>query len=330
MGVTERDTRIDSLKGLLILLVILGHIIGTCGTGSLNEDVWQFIYSFHMPLFILISGYFMKLKDEKAKFWRSILPLVAVLLIFQCVYLLVSCVVTKKLFSLLYLVTPYWTLWYLLSLVLWKIILQFSPRSLLERPFLYLALATCVSVFCGLLPPFGRILSIQRTLNFFPFFLLGYYFGRGMIKSRLWSNYMSYLLVLVCIILIISNLPPPIDAFNSIDSAKVLLRGADHYSITDVPLKIVFLLISVLLSISVFNIMRNVKLLSQIGRDSLLYYLYHGLIIKYMLIYFVRHFNLPTTFMYILFYLLVVTGVVYLIGRIKPLRWLTNPLSLKK
>lgn len=326
----ERDTRIDSLKGLLILLVILGHIIGTCGTGTLNEDVWQFIYSFHMPLFILVSGYFMKLKDDKATFWRSLSPLVTVLLIFQCVYLLVSCVVTKKMFSLQYLVTPYWTLWYLLSLVLWKIILQFSPKSLLERPFLFLSLATCVSVFCGLMPPFGRIMSIQRTLNFFPFFLLGYYIGQGVIKSGLWPNKVSYLIIVVCIALIISNLPSPIRAFNSIDSSKVLLRGADHYNITDVPLKIVYLLMSFLLSISVFNIMPNCKFLSQIGRDSMLYYLYHGLIIKYVLSFLVKNFYLPTTFTFMLLYLVVVTGIVYLIGRIKPLRWLTNPLSLKK
>lgn len=49
-----------------------------------------------------------------------------------------------------------------------------------------------------------------------------------------------------------------------------------------------------------------------------------------MLSFWVKYFNLSTTFMYMLLYLTVVTIVVYLIGRIKPLRWLTNPLSSKK
>ena len=45
----------DTLKGLLILLVILGH----CGT-ALSEGLLSVIYSFHMPLFVFISGYFSK------------------------------------------------------------------------------------------------------------------------------------------------------------------------------------------------------------------------------------------------------------------------------
>lgn len=45
----------DTLKGLLILLVILGH----CGT-ALSDGLLSVIYSFHMPLFVFISGYFSK------------------------------------------------------------------------------------------------------------------------------------------------------------------------------------------------------------------------------------------------------------------------------
>lgn len=39
----ERNLRLDSIKGFLIILVILGHIIGACGTGVICEDVWQII-----------------------------------------------------------------------------------------------------------------------------------------------------------------------------------------------------------------------------------------------------------------------------------------------
>lgn len=45
---------IDVLKGGLILLVILGHLL----PGSLNENFARFfIYSFHMPLFLAVSGF---------------------------------------------------------------------------------------------------------------------------------------------------------------------------------------------------------------------------------------------------------------------------------
>ena len=54
-----RDNRIDSLKGLLIILVIMGHFITSMNNVNIvNHAVMGMIYIFHMPLFILISGYF--------------------------------------------------------------------------------------------------------------------------------------------------------------------------------------------------------------------------------------------------------------------------------
>lgn len=45
-----RDETIDVLKGIAILLVVLGHIAAA-------PKLTSVIYSFHMPLFIFISGY---------------------------------------------------------------------------------------------------------------------------------------------------------------------------------------------------------------------------------------------------------------------------------
>lgn len=49
----------DSIKGWLILLVIIGHCIASIiGNDAANHDYWWcLIYSFHMPAFIAISGY---------------------------------------------------------------------------------------------------------------------------------------------------------------------------------------------------------------------------------------------------------------------------------
>ena len=44
---------IDSLKGFAIVLVVMGHIFGF----SQPEDgINTFIYTFHMPLFMFLSG----------------------------------------------------------------------------------------------------------------------------------------------------------------------------------------------------------------------------------------------------------------------------------
>ncbi|MDE6220607.1 MAG: acyltransferase family protein, partial [Lachnospiraceae bacterium] len=61
----QRDVLPDVLKGFGIVMVVLGHCIQSgSGLAYLEnacyfEDRWyQFIYSFHMPLFMIISGYY--------------------------------------------------------------------------------------------------------------------------------------------------------------------------------------------------------------------------------------------------------------------------------
>lgn len=52
----KRLDYIDEIRGIAILLVVVGHIIQFNGI-SKNNSVFEFIYSFHMPLFFAISGY---------------------------------------------------------------------------------------------------------------------------------------------------------------------------------------------------------------------------------------------------------------------------------
>ena len=54
-----RDAKFDTLKGWLILSVVFGHFFSHDATHSVpSEAIANFIYSFHMPLFVFISGYF--------------------------------------------------------------------------------------------------------------------------------------------------------------------------------------------------------------------------------------------------------------------------------
>ena len=56
----------DSLKGWLILLVILGHAIQqTLGADCDNSHIWNIIYSFHMPAFMAVSGWLAYRGDSK-------------------------------------------------------------------------------------------------------------------------------------------------------------------------------------------------------------------------------------------------------------------------
>lgn len=55
----NRVKYLDVAKGITIILVIIGHCLPLYTT-DLTDALFNFIYSFHMPLFFLISGYFYK------------------------------------------------------------------------------------------------------------------------------------------------------------------------------------------------------------------------------------------------------------------------------
>lgn len=64
LTVGQRDLFPDLMKGFAIILVVLGHCIQE-GSGAsfsaqslyFQDRLYQFLYSFHMPLFMMISGY---------------------------------------------------------------------------------------------------------------------------------------------------------------------------------------------------------------------------------------------------------------------------------
>lgn len=55
---------LDNLRGFSILLVVLGHCLQYLGEDFNNNHLANFIYSFHMPLFMFISGYSSNLRNK--------------------------------------------------------------------------------------------------------------------------------------------------------------------------------------------------------------------------------------------------------------------------
>ena len=57
----KRDAYFDNAKLFLMILVVFGHFLQPfVNDHPLYDDLYYFIFTFHMPAFILISGYFAK------------------------------------------------------------------------------------------------------------------------------------------------------------------------------------------------------------------------------------------------------------------------------
>lgn len=176
----ERDYLFDNIKLLLIFLVVFAHLAEPYVNGSLwLKRIYLMIYTFHMPLFIFISGYFSKHdEDKKGKL--------------ICYYFL-PYVILNTLFSYLQtqelginITSPNWAFWYFLSLCWWKLLSPYMKE--LRHPIFVSLVVACL---IGFIPSFQRQLSLSRTVVFFPFFLAGYFCPPSLV-TKLRKKHLGY------------------------------------------------------------------------------------------------------------------------------------------
>lgn len=86
----KRDTFYDSLKFVLISLVILGHTLEANLDDRISLAIYNAIYLFHMPLFIFVTGYFTKKYADKGKQAYSLAKILETLVVFQLLHCLIS------------------------------------------------------------------------------------------------------------------------------------------------------------------------------------------------------------------------------------------------
>ncbi|MFZ6676195.1 acyltransferase family protein [Undibacterium sp. Xuan67W] len=173
MSSQSRNLRIDNIKAVLIFLVVFGHLIELHITGDhFLRSVWIFIYSFHMPMFALVSGMLSKASLDDKQSNQLVKNIVIPLFVFEVLYEGIELLLKGSLSVYSGLFAPYWMLWYLMSLLCWRLMLPVFAR--LQFP---VVIAVGLSLLASYSESTGYFLSIARTLSFFPFFLLGWKLG---------------------------------------------------------------------------------------------------------------------------------------------------------
>lgn len=169
---SEKHKRIayfDNLKGILIALVVLGHVISpVIASNPYANLLHHVIYLFHMPLFVFTTGLFSAsvfssgtLKVERIFSYTLLalgLQLFAVLPFHSL----------EELLSNLFIFNS--AAWYLFSCAIW-----FALTPLVDRmkPIPALVTSVCISLIAGGLPQLGDFLALSRTLVFLPWFVGG-------------------------------------------------------------------------------------------------------------------------------------------------------------
>ena len=164
----RRDALLDNATFLLITLVFLGHAVDPTEHGRIGSSVYVWIYLFHMPAFVLISGYLSKSFDGSRRRIDKLLTTVAApYLIFWTLYALQATWADRKIPDGP--LEPVFLTWFLVALFVWRI-----TAPLWQRVRWPIAVAIGISLVGGFSET-GEILGISRIVSLLPFFVVGLY-----------------------------------------------------------------------------------------------------------------------------------------------------------
>lgn len=165
----SRNKRIDFLRGGAVLLVLFGHNIQyTYHSGDIffNNILFKIIYSFHMPLFALISGYLLlySTKQDLKKFFRKkvhslLIPLISWTILISVIFYnkLPIFQSTKIIFS---------SYWFIVATLVSSFVIYFVEKYI-KNDWIYIILM----IMCL----FTNFLYISFV---FPYFVIGFLFNK--------------------------------------------------------------------------------------------------------------------------------------------------------
>lgn len=264
-----RNYRIDNIKFFLIFCVVLGHSMELFNAGG----GYRIIYSFHMPAFIFISGYFAQFNRKKI-----ISTLIYPYVLFQCLYLAFDAIIMNRNVELLnfQFTTPYWILWYLLTLILYNMIIPLISNSNFLTLF---SISALISLITGLDTSIGYYLSLARFFTFMPYFILGFGWKQinpeALLKSKIFRTINIMAAILSCIMLGKYNF-----VSNPVLYGSYSYINANYTFIT----KGILLLCGLnwILLFMWITPAKPIPLVSSIGKNTFVIFLFHGFVIKYM------------------------------------------------
>lgn len=165
-----RDAFFDNAKYLAIVLVAMGHSWEPLRDGSRTAAaLYITVYAFHMPAFIIISGYFSRSFDmRKDRLQRLITGVAVPYILFEVAYTLFKRWADDDPGYPISLMDPWYLTWFLAALFIWRLT---TPLWKIVRWPVPLALA--IAVLASVSPDIGHDLDLQRVLQFLPFFVIG-------------------------------------------------------------------------------------------------------------------------------------------------------------
>jgi fucose 4-O-acetylase-like acetyltransferase len=168
----ERVAYLDNARYWVMLLVVIGHSLTQFGTMDSARAVYVWIYAFHMPFFILISGYTARrFMGDARQVRRIVSTLVVPYLIVETSLQLIDRHYTGEP-SPMMILSPQWLAWFMAALFVWR--LTTPIWRALKYP---ITTAIVISLTVGLFE-IPNVLALPKILGFLPFYVVGMHMSR--------------------------------------------------------------------------------------------------------------------------------------------------------
>lgn len=303
-SVSNRYYMFDNLKFLLIILVVIGHFADilcdnlygdytgdpSLPISDLFNKIYLFIYAFHMPLFMFLSGLFFK-DGEKLNTSKVLKYFVLGMLLKMLLYL--SMVVFRTDFKKdipidFSLTGGDGAYWYLIALAAFAVIVH-AVRNV--SPWLVMSFAVLLNFFCGYDNSVGDNFTLSRIIVFFPFFYVGFLVDPQKLADVFTKLYMRILgVVLIAVWAYFSfarlELTYPLrgiftgrNSFDSVSKTTGIAIGWEHRLLV---MSISFILCGAVLAL---GINRKIPFITKAGSRTLQVYFWHRTVL-YALVYF--------------------------------------------
>ncbi len=271
----SRDPFFDNAKMLLVTLVVVGHSWTLLPDVSTSSPVYVFLYSFHVPAFVLVTGYLSRsFTFTRANLRKLATTVVVPYFVFETLLALFRTVVGHENFGVLY-ISPHWPMWYLTVLFLWRLATPFLTRL---RPAVAMTVAVAVCLVGGLntVPA----LDLPRTFGLLPFFVA------GLVMTREQFDWLARprVRVVAAVLMILAFVAATVTAGSF---SKEWLYWRTGYPDLGVPfwlgasVRLGLLVVAGALALSALSLIpRSQRWFTPLGAASLVVYLFHGFAVK--------------------------------------------------
>lgn len=170
----------DNMKTFLIFMVVIGHFFESFPLNSLvasGFDYW--IYTFHMPAFLFVSGFLSKGYCKKSHVRaEKIGYFLGYYIVFQVLFFLMLLVIDPP--RQLTFFEPNIGLWYMVAMIFYYLLIPVAEKF---PGYITMGVLVFLALTVGMDEKAGTYLTISRAFVFAPFFFAGYYCPQKLIDK---------------------------------------------------------------------------------------------------------------------------------------------------